>query len=184
MSEGFPEPKTEKPPVLFHASPRENIEIFEPRNLKTRIPGDTPHVFATPDKGYASAFLTEWDDSWAQLFNFEGVVVMVISDRERFMQSDKGGTLYELPSDNFSNVSPDEEDHPEWQTDQAIRPIGNIHFQSALEAMIENGVQVFFVTPDEFKEIDAAEDNGVSILTTLESENQKRRTNIKSLRRR
>lgn len=48
--------------------------------------------------------------------------------------------------------------------------------------MIENGVQVYFVDKPTFKKIQGAEDHGLSILKTLESENQRRGKNVVEFR--
>ena len=173
--EQFPTQKenVEKPPVLFHASTKNDIETFEPRAETKPAPEDGPAIFATHDKAYATAFLTKWDDSWVQLSKFNETVVMIISDHDRFVEADKGGTLYEMPSENFENA-PLGENHLEWKSVEKIKPTKATAFTSALDTMIENGVQVYFVSADEFKKIKSATNQGLSILKELQSENQLR----------
>lgn len=45
-----------RPKILYHASPNRSINVFEPRREKVRDPEEGPVVFATPDKALASAF--------------------------------------------------------------------------------------------------------------------------------
>ena len=68
----------------------------------------------------------------------------------------------------------------EWYSKEKVKPLRQIEYASALDAMIENGVQVYFVEPETFKKIREAEDHGFSIIKNLESENQRRKTNIVS----
>ncbi|MDE1874863.1 MAG: hypothetical protein KGI79_02070 [Patescibacteria group bacterium] len=172
---------SKKPHILYHASPDRNIQRFEPRKEHIRSADDGPVVFATSNKAYASAFLVRWDDSWAHLSSHNGLVLMAISDKERFLRSDRGGAIYELPSDDFENVSPTE-DHPEWKSATAVTPSGKTEYASTLDAMIENGVQVYFVDRDAFEKIRTADDFGLSILSALVSENQKRGMGARSVK--
>jgi len=48
--------------------------------------------------------------------------------------------------------------------------------------MLENGVQVYFVNNNIYKQIKESNDHGFSILENLESENQRMSINIKRLR--
>ena len=69
----------------------------------------------------------------------------------------------------------------EWISRQSIKPTEKVVYESALDAMIDNGVQVYFVDKETFEKIKESEDHGVGIIKTLESENQKRGVNIISL---
>ena len=66
----------------------------------------------------------------------------------------------------------------EWISRQSVKPIKALHYPCALDAMLENGVQVFFVGKDTFRAIRAAEDHGLIILRSLTSENQLRSINV------
>jgi len=169
-----------KPDVLYHASPNRNIEIFKPRNESVRDANEGPVVFATSQKDYASCFLVVTDDNWVQISRFNNVRVVVISERSRFAREDQGGAIYELPSDTFVNeIRGSAKD--EWTSREAMKPIGKEVFESGLAAMLNYGVQVYFVDKTTFKKITNADDHGISILRTLQSENQKLKINIKKL---
>lgn len=169
-----------KPDVLYHASPNRNIEIFKPRNESVRDANEGPVVFATSQKDYASCFIMATDDSWTQISKFNSVRVVVVSDRTRFEMQDKGGAIYELPSNTFIyDIRGSAKD--EWTSRESVKPIGKIVFDSGLEAMLKYGVQVYFVDKTTFKKITNAEDHGISILQILQSENQKHNINIKQL---
>ena len=69
----------------------------------------------------------------------------------------------------------------EWVSRQAVGPIGEAPYRCGLNAMVENGVQVFFVGEQRFRAIRAAEDDGLVIIQSLPSENQLRGVNVRPL---
>ncbi len=176
----------ERPAVLYHASHNPDIEEFVPRNDRIRDPKEGPVVFATPDKGLASTFLVEGhNDDWMQIGFYSGIpVVVVLMDRDSFIARDHGGTLYLLPSDSFGFDERRGMGEKEWTSHQPVKPLAKIEHPSALDAMIENGVQVYFVDKDMFTAIrdaiSSADDLGMSILESITSENQLRGEHVVS----
>lgn len=167
--------EVEKPAILYHASANRDIEEFEPRAEKYRDPHEGPVVFATPDKKYASCFLVKTDSSWVNIgrYSNNGVTSnwhMIVSDKDRFMKADGGGVIYGLPVDSF-------EFHPdrnmaelEWTSAIPVRPVKKEVFESGLQAMIENGVDVYFVDQVTFDAIQRSDDLGRVILESLTPE--------------
>ena len=172
------EEKTVKPQVLYHASSNRAIKVFEPRNESIRHPDEGPVVFATPSKVEASKFIVNTSDSWTNLGAFNGVPFMFCSDRKRFEESDKGGTIYHLPSDSFIIDERFNKGTNEWTSSVSVEPIGREDFDSGLDAMINFGVQVFFVDKETFQKVQESDDHGYSIIRGLESENMKRGVNV------
>lgn len=174
----------EKPAVLYHASQNPDIEEFTPRRDRIRDKDEGPRVFASPDKSLVTTFLVKGHcDDWTNIGKFNGVPCMVIcADREKFIEDDKGGTLYELPSDTFSCDLEKGMGKDEWTSKEPVKPTNKIKFDSALEAMLENGVQVYFVDKETFKSIVEDERNygGFEIIKNLTSENQNRGINVRS----
>ena len=161
------QPKPEKPPVLYHATQSANIERFEPRSIKRRERDDSPMVFATPDKTIAAAFLFPWDDSWVQMGTIEDEPYMVISDEARFRALDTGGYIYSLPSDTFDTDMEKGLRSLEYTSSEAVEPVDEEFHSSALEAMINAGMKVYFVDRATFDEIQSAEDDGRAIISNL-----------------
>ncbi len=161
-----------KPKVLFHSSRNKDIKEFEPRNKKVRDPLEGPVVFATPDKAYASCFLVPSDDSWVIIgrystYGVPGPWKVVVSDEERFRRADKGGAIYHLPSQSFSFHPERNMSETEWTSHQAVKPLGKEEYESGLEAMIGQGVDVYFVDKTTFDSIAQSKDNGQSIVGSL-----------------
>ena len=170
----------DKPRLLYHASPSREIKVFEPRAEQMRDRSEGPVVFATPNKASVSCFIVKTDDSWTQISTFGDVQTMIISDLERFEREDHGGAIYELPSDTFIHeIRGGASD--EWTSRVPVKPIGKTEYDSGLEAMIEEGVQVYVVDKPTFQNIYNAKDNGMGILRTLTSENQKHKINVNQL---
>ena len=174
----FSPEKKEKPHFLYHASSNREIEKFEPRAESFRDANEGPAVFATPDKAYASMFLVQVDDSWTQIATFEGISCIVISDKKRFEELDKGGAIYSLSSETFETDPKKSKTGREWTSTKTISPNEKTIYESGLGAMVENGVQVYFVDKSTFAKIQGSEDLGLRILKRLESENQKQGKNV------
>lgn len=170
--------EVEKPPFLYHASPNNDIKEFQPQAGSVRDPKEGPVIFGARDLALASTFLVEADDSWTERGTFGGAYYFVVSDRDRFKSVDKGGALYVLPNSTFECDLNKGMGDLEWISEQAVKPVDKTVYESALDAMINNGVQVYFIDQGTFLKIQQAEDHGLSILQSLESENQKRGTNI------
>lgn len=160
-------PKPEKPPVLFHASRNKAIEVFEPRAEKTRDENEGLRVFATPSRAMAAIFLVDCDDSWVQSGAMNGIPYVIISDEERYRNLDKGGVIYSLPNDSFESDPEKGLRELEWISSEPVTPISKEVVPSALEDMFKNGVKVYFVDKETYKNIQNSPDSGESIVNNL-----------------
>lgn len=168
--------RRERPPVLYHASADPNIKEFTPRRGRSRDPNEGPVIFAAKDKSLASMFLVaDHNDSWTTISYFDNVPVMVIrANQAEFTKKDRGGTIYSLASDTFDYHPNRGMKEREWTSSVPVKPHNQEFHPSALESMIENGVQVYFVDDATFKRIDTAQDHGHTILLSLQSVNEER----------
>ena len=166
-----------KPTVLYHGSSVSGLRLLEPQAHKIRHPAEGPVVFAAVALPLATLFIVPTDDSWTVSGTFGRVYHIVISDRERFTRNDHGGSVYVVPGESFSCDPEKGLGELEWVSAVPVKPIDEFIFRSALEAMLENRVQVFWVTPVTFGTIREAEDHGLSILQSLPSENEIRGLN-------
>jgi hypothetical protein len=168
------------PKVLFHASSNTNIEVLEPRAITIRNKDEGAVVFATDDKAYSSMFIVPSDDSWTkksgyQFGNDPKLWITIIADEIRYRESDKGGAIYTLPIDTFINDT--DKKGSEWISRIPVKPIKKEVFSNGLDAMIENGVIVYFVSETKFKEFGSGPHNPkerFKLLSQLQSENEKR----------
>lgn len=114
---------------------------------------------------------------------YSGILVVIIkADREEFIKQDKGGTMYTVSSDTFI-FDPDKGmREKEWTSREPVKPLSETKMPSALNAMIENGAQVYFVDKKTFDVINNSDDYGYSILTKIVSENERTNKNVKPLK--
>ncbi len=162
------QPKPEKPKILYHASRNSSVSSFEPRRGKKRDESEGAQIFATPSKAMATIFLVDTDDSWTQSGAIDGNPYIVISDRDRFESLDQGGTIYALPSDTFESAPEKGLRELEYTSSEPVAPISSESVQSGLEAMLESGVQVYFVDREMFEHIKNAEEASGEIIKSLE----------------
>lgn len=166
----------EKPPVLYIATQTAGLQELSPREGRNRGGDEGAVIFSTPNKELASVFLIEGhNDSWIQIGYFSDIpYVAICMSREDFLNRDHGGTMYEVPSDTF-NYDPNlGMGDKEWTSSEAVNPTNETDYPSALDAMIENGINVYFVDRQTFDAMNAANDHGFSILLPLTSENKLR----------
>jgi hypothetical protein len=165
-----------KPKILYHASPNRDLQVIETRQESVRDKNEGPVVFATHDEACASLFLVNSNDSWTFKGRINGVHYHIISDRKRFEELDKGGSIYEVPSDSFERKINDESwQSLEWTSTKPVNPIRKTDYSSGLEAMIDKGVLVYFVDKEMFEELTKNHRINSNLLKTLVSENQTRK---------
>lgn len=176
--------KKEKPKILYHSSRVSGIKEFVPNRGNYRDEDEGAVIFSTPNKALASAFLVEsHGDYWMQIGFYGDIPVVIINaDREEFIKKDKGGVIYAFPSDTF-NYDPDKGmGDKEWTSRESVKPLSEVRYLSALDAMIENGVQVYFVDKKTFDDINNSDNQGYNILIGITSENERNNKNVISLK--
>jgi hypothetical protein len=146
---------------FYHGSPNSDLEELEPRPVSF-LEDKQELLFACPDIAGATLFLTRiYDDISKKGYSHDGYYI-VIGDKEKFLEMDKGGTVYVLPDASFTT---DERFWGrEWGSKEKLKPIHKIHFGSSLRAMIENGVKVYFTDPETFEQKIKGKQTGIKYL--------------------
>jgi hypothetical protein len=170
-----------KPKVLYHASSNRNLGTIEPRAKSVRDESEGPVVFASPDKAGVTKFLVPSNDSWTRKMRFGDVHIHIISNRERYEEADRGGTIYHLSPDTFELDKTRGGGKDEWTSKKRVIPIDKEVYDSGLQAQLNNGVQVFFVDKATFDRINQSTDHGNEIIRGLESENKRLDNNYKEI---
>ena len=159
----------QKPEVLYHASPFNDLSELEPRfQSRPKDFNEGPVVFASSSKEYASFFLVPTTDLWTSSGTIGNVFYFLCGDKKKFMSLDHGGTMYTLPIEGFKLYR-----GFEWYSTEPVKPIKKIKVKSGLETMIKNGVQVYFVSGKKFKMLREGADH-LTILEGVKSENENR----------
>ena len=168
-----------KPRYLYHGSSNRNLKVLKPRKESFRDEKEGPIVFATPEMSYASCFFVNTSDSWVKISrwsddpNKKGPWYFICGDKERFMREDRGGVIYLLPSEGFKTDQDKGTGLAEWVSKNSVTPITKTVYESALEAMITNGVQVIFTDRETMKKIEESDDHGWKIVSKLKTENER-----------
>jgi len=158
-----------KPPVLYHSSANPDIDVFEPRNDTPRHPTEGPLVFATPHKAVAAMFLAPKDGGSVEIGVYgDRYIIIVNNTAERLKNKDKGGAIYELPSDTFPTSHSIGMQQSEWVSEAPVKPLKKEIYSSSLDAMANLGVEIFFVDHPTFKSILTSSDHGFNIINQLE----------------
>lgn len=147
----------EKPLFFYHASPNREIKRLEPRAETVRDEEEGPVVFATPDKGLASVFMLPHDDSWTASGRIGEKPFFLYTDEEKLEENDRGGSLYLLPAETFTQPEGDGNHRSEWVSREPVTPIEKTDYESAVAAMKENGVDVVHVDQQTLEKFRAAE---------------------------
>jgi hypothetical protein len=175
--------RKEKPEILYISAQTPNIKELTPMKGNSRDVDEGAVIFSTPDKALASIFLIKGhNDDWMQIGYFSDIPYVVICmDRDDFIKRDKGGVMYEVPSDTFDYDQNMGMGDKEWTSRTPVKPAKETAYSSALDTMVKNGVQVYFVDKQKFDEIWEDDDAGRSILSELVSENKRRGENIRDI---
>lgn len=171
-----------KPQKLYHASQARGLTNIDPSQEKCRDPEEGAVVFATPSKAFSAVFLFPYGDDVCQSGAFDRVVYFVFKGTRRdFLKLDRGGFIYEVPVEKFQCDPTVGLGLLEWvsKTPVEIKSVRVVH--SILEEMVEQGVQVFFVSDELFEYIKTAPDHGQNILESKQSENKVRGKYVQSL---
>lgn len=169
----------EKPPFLYHGSAHKNTEKIEPRNVSVRDENEGPVVFATQELGLATIFMAKGITESGKFGDVSYAVI--VNTKENYIKDDTGGHVYVVPSDSFENNPDIGLGEYEWTSKEAVVPVDKIEYPSKLQAMLNNGVQVYFIDKATHRKIQDSDDHGLSILQSLQSENQKTGINVLKL---
>ncbi len=161
------------PAGLYHGSSKSGLTEIGPRAVSVRDTAEGAVVFATPDPAIASMFLVPVRQHSGR---FNGVPYFVAIKAD-FEMRDLGGSIYTIKSDGFSFDHDKGLGELEWTCANSVQVVSETHYNSALQCMLEHGVQVFLVDKATFEQIDKAEDHGLSILHRCLSENVLRNIN-------
>jgi bifunctional DNA-binding transcriptional regulator/antitoxin component of YhaV-PrlF toxin-antitoxin module len=206
---------------LYHGTPKKNINILEPRvgvrmgdSLnETKQKGKSIH--ATTNKQIATGYMLNYDlwgtqlkKRWATTMHgysepklprrckSTDPYVVVIGDRAKLKKVDKGGTLFKINKTKSFKSAIDRKDKIygpyEYRSKRRIKPVDKIEYDSAVDAMIDNNMQVYIISKKNWKKYIKFMDKdseswktwrspdrlSAKFIKTFTSENQKRKKNV------
>lgn len=132
------------PNTLFHGSTNTEIDIIRPKPLGTRCKGQ-PIVFASHHIALASLFMLKHHGKFACGRLPNGDIFYMTDDKRRCILEDRGGAIYVVPAATFFCEAHVSLGVDEWITYAAVKPLAHFIFSSALDAILDFGVKVYFV---------------------------------------
>jgi hypothetical protein len=166
------------PAALYHGSAARIDGPLQPmlRHGSADHVHERAAVFAAERADLASLFMIPGDALSSIGFEQDVAYVCIWGAPEEFAARDRGGWLYVLPGEKFEKIGK----WYEWQAFEPVTPSETRRYPSAVDGMIENGAQVYFVNDDPtFDVIVRDKDRRAPLLATLTSENQKRGRNVR-----
>jgi hypothetical protein len=171
----------ERPAYVFHGSPRGDIAEFTPRVSHGSGEAYGPQVYASDDLATAAMFTANVGRSWSTGSVGGTLYAVIPMSREEFLGRDGGGYIYRLPGETFSTERGRGMGDREWASPVAVTPVDVTYVPSSLDAMVESGVQVYFVTPELYEQMRGSDQPNWMYLKDVESENQRRGMNVREL---
>ena len=139
------------PNTLFHGSPYTDIEMIKPKSLANRCKGQ-PIVFASHHIGLASLFMLKHHGKFACGRLPNGDIFYMTDDKRRCITEDHGGAIYVVSATTFFCEAHVSLGVDEWISYAAVKPLSKFTLSSALEAILEFGVKVYFVDKHTYAE--------------------------------
>lgn len=176
IMESFEDKKSpEKPEFVWHGSPKAGIEEFFPRVSIGTGSEFGAKVYASNDLATASMFMADVGKTWsAGEINGTPYAIIPLTKEEFLDRNNKGGFLYKLPGETFFSDPKRGMGEKEWASSVPVKPIEVKKIDSVLDVMIENRVQVYFVTDEQYQEMRSSGQPSWTFLKNLQSENDPR----------
>lgn len=138
---------------LYHSSVEKDLRIISPRRTlsKDKYIGD--FVFATSDRTYSAMYLVPKGIMTLMNSSVDGSWIVIRSDPKDFRLIDKGGAIYRLSSEGFIKSPQVELGETEMVCANEVPILDKEVYSTALEALNEQKVAVYFACEKEFQEI-------------------------------
>jgi hypothetical protein len=149
--------KAERPPYLYHGSVDGHVTKFTPRTAAER-PHEVAAIYASPNEKVAKQSMANKFVSNGGVVNGRHFVCIPMT-HEEFLAQDVGGYVYKFPSDSFSLNEGRGFGDDEWVSNQSVVPLAVEHYPSLYNELVNNDIDVYFITPDQVDVISALQDD-------------------------
>ena len=139
--------------LLYHASANKDLRLIEPKKTLSRDVCIGDYVFATSNKRLAAMYLATRGKPILLNVRSTAPRVIICTNTEEYIEYDKGGAIYTIPASSFRRTPQEGLEDSELVSEVAVKPISKKVYETSLEAMQEAGVEVYFVSREQFDEI-------------------------------
>jgi hypothetical protein len=153
-----------RPHQFYHVSQNGSIDEFVPLPSK-RLKDEPDSVFAATTRSVAAMFGIKSDYTKSGSYDGGKTWTIIVGDAKKFLEDDKGCYMYTLPPEDFT-VNPDLGlGLAEWTCPKAVKPTKMQHFDSAIEIMLDSGVNIIPVSSEEMAKLRDPQIDDLSVLS-------------------
>lgn len=154
----------DKPRYLYHGSVNKELKELRPGNITPRYEEEGDSVFATPHIALAAMFLCPRTIPVEIGIYGDRFVLFAESDEKTFRDLDKGGAIYTLPAESFTNNYQIGMHENEWVSAESIKPIKRDVYITAVDVMQAHGVEIYLVNQNIMRQIRSNPSSGLDII--------------------
>lgn len=137
--------------VLYHASPNAKLSRIDPQKTLSNDVYIGDYVFATKDKKLAAMYLANKGVATLMEHRTKKPYIIIQDDADHYTKHDKGGAIYAVSASGFKETPQVGLEGTEFVNDKAVTPLSKEVFPTSLEAMRQQGITIYFVTPKTFE---------------------------------
>ncbi len=138
---------------LYHASPIKNLKVIKPQRTISHDKYIGNFVFATKYKKLALMYLLPKGFPTLMNVRSKNPYVVICASVEEILKRDKGGTLYLLPGNLFSQSPQKELNEYEMVSKEAVVPLSEDDYESVTQKLISENISIYFVDSDTFNKL-------------------------------
>lgn len=139
--------------ILYHATQNKNLTIIEPQPTLSLDKYIGDFVFATKIKNMALMYLVPHGFPTLMNPNDKEPNIVISANPVHFKSKDKGGAIYELPSESFIDTPQKGLSEFEMVSTKAVEPISKQVITSTLHALTNAGISIHFVNEKTFNKL-------------------------------
>jgi hypothetical protein len=125
---------------FYHGSPIQNLKTLDLKKDSVRFKTQSPSVFITDDKGYASCFTFAWSNNEGfELGSINNGPWTIEIPKKFKSRLSKPCSIYIVESGPYKQIK---SMPAEYVSKKSIKVIKEIKYKTALEAMKSNGVKI------------------------------------------
>lgn len=136
--------------VLYHASQSKDLLLIEPKRTLSKDKFIGNFVFATTDKILAIMYLTAKGYATLMGLHEEQPNIVICANSEDYLKHDKGGAIYELPSESFIESPQKELSDCELVSKVSVKPLRKLVYDKSIDTIMDAGIHVRFVDKQTF----------------------------------
>jgi len=139
--------------TLYHSSQKKNLKLLIPQKTLSHDKYIGDFVFATYNKYLAIMYLATKGVGILMNPKKPDMTIVICANEKEYLITDKGGAVYEMTDDGFFDSPQSGLGEYEKVTKKPVKPLKKVIFESSIDALVNNGVKVYFVNAKMFNSL-------------------------------